>query len=222
MLTYSNDGEDFSAVLEDELSAHVDTQYFVFDTPPHDARFVRLVPLSDSSPEGTSAGIIIGEFRVFAEPQAGLPDEFGLNIADPKRGGHIVHSKPQQNLGKLLQKNNTGTGFSRPRGGWKEPAEFVIGFRDSRAAQIAALMFTEGKKRTSTISSISVDSSVDTALGPWQTIVENWQINPDAGGAKFDFEQGGLGSLSALSGSAADVRQVVVTGFTPGYRTGCG
>jgi len=176
----SIDGETFHTVLTGALELHADPQGFAFDAPLK-ARFARLVPLTNRAASGKGSYVTIGEFRVIAVPGMALEDEPRINIADPRRGGHVVYTEPVDAIDTVLLADNKRARFRRPRGGWKSAPRMVIGFREGRAARIASLVFEEGKKPAENIAVVIVETSIDGPLGPWTALPVTWAVPPGAG-----------------------------------------
>ena len=142
--------------------------------PPVDARFARL--LLHSSYSGTSGGVSLGEWKVVATPGfAPTPDR--LNIADPIRGGHIAWMTPQP--GSILDAQGILTEDPtpwRPIIGLRRPIRWVIGFKDDRAARVEEIAWVDppGSEAAIRSSSVDVEVSVASPLGPW-TSLGTWE-----------------------------------------------
>jgi len=183
----SVDGESFSSIFEGELALHAEPQPFAFAEPVQ-ARFIRLSPLSARDPTGKGGSVSLGELEVIGLPGQALPDEVMLNLADPLRGGHIVRTAPYADLTDVLIPTGRSTRLRQPRGEQVEH-EFVVGFRDGRAAQIVGLAWREAAEKPSSVPRVRVAYSTQSPLGPWERLPRPWALTPELGNSVLDFEQ---------------------------------
>lgn len=179
----SMDGETFTPLVEEDLLPVRSEQAFVLDQSVS-AKFARL-QLKHDFGGGSRGSVALGEFKVIAKPGLDISGGKGFNIADPTLGGHVVWSRPQISAsgwdGKVLTSKEENPQI-RPRKG--EPIEFVVGFHHDRAAQITRLEWIDSSasKEPARLELVEVSVSLDSPLGPWQSIGE-WKL-PTGGGSK--------------------------------------
>jgi len=167
----SMDGATFERILEATLSPAAREQAFAFDSPVA-ATIVRLVPLSVASGNPSTTVATLAEFQVIATPDFVL-EPAGFDVGDPRLGGHVIRTI---NFGDQAW---TGEGAIWPgenavylpvnRAG---PSEWMIGFRNGRAAEVAAFVWHERPDTPpdQRMRQIAVAASIDGPLGPWQDI----------------------------------------------------
>lgn len=186
----SDDGESFREVLRGELRADAVEQYFPFDQPV-DASVVT-VRLEAANPVEPVGHVELREIKVVAAPDTRPLGDALLNLAAPELGGHVVRALPQPGDYRSLQGMLSET-EERPTLAQRDPQsplEFVLGFRDNRAARIVALEWREQGEGTSgkRIENMEVWASLESPLGPWQPL-GLWRLGLPAGAtARLDFE----------------------------------
>lgn len=162
----SVDGVSYNRVLEATLSPATREQAFAL-TASVPVRAARLVPLSAAGgPNQTRPRL--AELEVIADPAFSLGE--GFDIADRALGGHVVRAAGVGDV--VLTGEATVWPASSPvylPSDRLEPAEFVLGFLNSRAARVRKIVW---HSRTDIpaeerIQQVSVDASPDGALGPW-------------------------------------------------------
>ena len=156
-LRLSTDGADYRTVLRGTLEPLMFDQPFVLDEPV-EARWAQLVILSSYG--APSDRVALGEWKVVARPGTATPPA-ARNIADPLRGGHVVWMRPQQGdpafAEGLLSEDPSNTQLSLdPR----TSVEWVVAFRDDRAAQITQLQWVDGPSSDPAARFASVDVAV--------------------------------------------------------------
>jgi hypothetical protein len=163
----STDGQTFETVYSGELSALPVDQAFALDAPV-DARYARVLVYSNQLSFGRDQ-VVIGEFKVIAEPGWSFPDDraaiqplpapnsapptpvatspdvpqaSGLEISAPDRGGHVVFTQPQ--FGSPTE----AEWLLQPGGGEsiRFPSDdpqivWVVGFQHERAAQVSSIVW---------------------------------------------------------------------------------
>jgi hypothetical protein len=175
----SVDGEHYTTVLSDELEPLPREQYFPLETT-QPARFARLT-LIDNLTGRPGSGRMLGEWKVVARPdQNPFPDR-RMNLADPELGGHVVRAKPlisQRWDDALLLPDSGDTGVRVNAG---DTLEWVIGFHHNRAALIDGVEWVDVADPGSrtTLGEVEVAVSLDSPVGPWQSIAD-WQLGGDA------------------------------------------
>lgn len=166
-LALSQDGQNFTPVLRGTLGPVPVETYFPLDQAmPARAAELRLV--SGAGPEG--APIDLAEWKVIAEP--GQPPGLTLNIADPRRGGHVVRMAPQPNMvpqemSEILRPGGDSLVIS----GAGAPV-LVLGFAETRAARITGIDWIEAAPPgypAEPWPEISAAAS-ETPLGPWRDL----------------------------------------------------
>ena len=173
-LQLSSDGTTFETVADVELSARPVEQAVVLDTPV-EAAFARL--LLHSSYSGTAGAVSLGEWKVVATPGF-TPSPARLDIAEPALGGHVAWMTPQPDsilsAQGMLTEDPTAW---RPIIGLRRPIQWVVGFKDDRAARIEELQWVDPPASEPAIRSATADVevSVASALGPW-TPLGTWDL----------------------------------------------
>ena len=170
----SLDGDHYTEALSATMKAAVVDQTFMFAEPVM-ARYVRIIGLSNQ--DESSSWIGLGEFSVLADDYA----PFGaLDIADPELGGHVVWSAPH--LGTdWVNMNAKNPGYVDLRG--RGEFEFVLGFQNSRAAQITHIEWVqhpEENYRYEALTNATVWVSTESAAGPWEHVAD-WELQTDPG-----------------------------------------
>ncbi len=168
-LAISRDGSDWTTVGDTELSPVRREQYVVLDAPV-EASYARL-RLTDNWVGDGRVGL--GEWKVIGTPGGPLPDAIA-NLADPELGGHIVRSNPpvgpDWDRGILTAEQDVSS-LQLDDG---ERLEFVVAFHHDRAAQLAALEWTNSERAAGdeTLQGVRVSYSTDSPLGPWQPLAK--------------------------------------------------
>ncbi|MGD9536729.1 MAG: VWA domain-containing protein [Alphaproteobacteria bacterium] len=187
-LLLSADGASFEPAFSGSLSQLREEQGFVID-PPREATAAELRLLS-----GQAAGVFdkvgLGEWKLIVAPSA--TQGFGLNLADPVRGGHVVSSNPligdmPSTARGMLEEGDRGPIVEVKRG---SVPEWVIGFHENRAAQIASLEWVDppDEDAPNGFGAVRVAASLHGPLGPW-TQIGTWAIERgDSDTATWAFE----------------------------------
>ncbi len=181
-LLLSLDGETWTPVLAGELGPQTIEQAFVLPAPV-EARFARLQV--DTTWSDTRGPVELGEWKVVAPPGFAPPGV--IDLADPVRGGHMVASEPPfQSGGELLTEQEEDL-----RQVWldvEDSQSLVIGFADSRAAQLTGLTWRDmpGVDPATLVDAIEVSLALDSPMGPWVPL-GTWQLDrsPDGSAAPF-------------------------------------
>jgi hypothetical protein len=198
-VSLSLDGQTFSPVLSNALSARPDEQAFALDSPV-DARFARLRIRSTQFPSST---VVLGEWKVIATPgwtlppaavnalspavvpppgpvpnldltaAAPVPADVGFDLAAPARGGHVVVTTPQLALPEYAEDLllPAGSRYTAPIQPGRT-AEWILGFHHDRAAQITALTWADplDTNPAARFETVELAISVDSPVGPWEPI----------------------------------------------------
>ena len=184
-LQLSTDGTTWQTVYTGDLGPAPVEQSIVLDAPVP-ATFARLV--IRSSYGGTTGSVSLGEWKVVATPGFD-PDATPRNIADPVRGGHVAWMSPQpdniQSPQGMLTEDPT---LWAPIIPLRRQVDWVVGFRDDRAAQVTRIQWVDPPASNPAIRSSSVDVEVTTGgpLGPWRSL-GTWDLTraPDGSVAPF-------------------------------------
>ena len=188
-LLLSQDGTDYQVALEGDLSPLPIDQAFALSAPIP-ARFAQL--RIDSVYGSPSAGsVVLGEWKVVAVPGVS-PTSDPLNIADPRRGGHVVWMDPQS-----ADLTFPDTLIDEDPSRQTLPAEpgtlmsWAIGFQDDRVARVEELQWVDAPDTDPTMRFDKVDVAVstDSAIGPWRD-VGTWTLDraTDGSVAAFTFD----------------------------------
>jgi Mg-chelatase subunit ChlD len=186
-LLLSEDGVVYEPVLSAELTGSLAEQSFVLPEPVP-ARFAQL-RVTSSFPGADQ--LRLGEWKVVASP-GWQPGTASLDLVDPARGGHVVSIDPQPGGQQLLE-----TMLSDPDGlpdflGFDpestDRVEWVVGFMNGRAAQVAELRWVDppGSAPALRLESVELDGSMAGPLGPW-TSLGRWALERDASGSVAPF-----------------------------------
>lgn len=175
----SLDGQTFTPVLTDEMEATGDEQSFVL-AEPSDARYARLRLRSTQSPAATN--VYLAEWGVIADT-AWTPNATGFNLASAELGGHVVSVQPAFGGTADIQTLTVADGVVDT--GTAEPGsavDIVIGFQHDRAAQLAALTWTDPPESDPATRFAAVDVALSLAggAGPW-TDVGRWTLDRSDG-----------------------------------------
>jgi hypothetical protein len=161
----SLDGQSFRQVFSGELDRRAQEQAFVFDEPVM-ARYARL--RINSNHIGTTGRMMLGQWKVIAQPGVHIPGKAALNIASVDLGAHVVWADPfpgaAGRLQGMLADGGTTDGFNlrEPR-----PIHWVVGFFQQRAARITELQWVDApaNRRFEALSEIVVSVSMDLPAG---------------------------------------------------------
>lgn len=199
----SEDGRNFTTAFEGQLRASRTDQAFRFDRPVR-ARYVRLIGLDDQV--GRDAGGFLGELRLIATD----PALFGsFDLADHELGGHVVWSDPHTASNTFLQAPSSPTRADVL--GTEGEFTFVIGFHNTRAAQLTRLEwqdFPQAIVSGEALPAVTVEVSMTGAAGPWELLAE-WEFERDTDStAVLEFEEPVWARYLRFSGTTA----------TPGQR----
>ena len=179
-LSLSEDGVTFKQVLSGVVSMLPLEQAFVLDTPLL-ARAAQLRLKSNHADNQGNVGL--SEWKVIAKP--GEPEGLSADIADWSRGGHIVWNNMVVDSGPEGERAMLGVGAARSIA-VKVPAgqlpEWVIGFHEDRAAQIAHLEWEAGDitSELHAFSKMQVSVSTDGPFGPWHEL-GLWSLPQETG-----------------------------------------
>ena len=175
----SEDGQAYRQVLSGRLRTTPVEQAFPFAQTVR-ARFAQLRLRSNQSGIRDNR-FTLGEWKVIAVPGDHPFSKPEFNVADPSLGGHVVWSQPLFSApdavitegvhGALLRMDPTN------------PNEWVVGFRNDRAAQISRLEWVQPPAAAGSakmLSTVEVSVSTESPVGPW-TRVASWKIATTAG-----------------------------------------
>lgn len=184
-LLLSTDGEAWEPALDGELGSQTVRQYFVLPEPVP-ARFARL--RIDTTWAETPGSYSLGEWKVIAEPGFS-PTAGPLNIGDPGAGGHFVWTNQQwisQYVPEALD-----AALDPMRSMWLEPGqslEWVVGFWEDRAAHVTGFEWVDlsGSDPAARFDRVTVEASVDSPMGPWQSL-GTWSLERAADGTVKPF-----------------------------------
>ena len=172
----SLDGKQFTPVVEDVLMPIKAEQSFVLERPIP-ARYARL-QLRHAFDGTAGPGLGFGELKVIAKPGIDISAGKGFNIADPTLGGHVVWSRPAITPsgwdGDMLHEDEN---YNQRRVKAGQALEWVLGFHHDRAAQITRLEWVDSSKMPANtkIDKVSLAASLESPVGPWQTLGE-WDL----------------------------------------------
>lgn len=179
-LLLSDDGRNFEVAYSGHLTMLPMEQAFVLEKP----RRARAAQLRLKSNHADNLGKIgFGEWKLIASP--GELSGTSLNIAEARRGGHVVRANPL--IGEMW---DDARGILEDGG---DPAEveitagqkpeWVVGFHESRAAQIVGFEWQEGEGRSklARFQTVRVSVAMESPLGPWRDI-GHWSITRDEQG----------------------------------------
>jgi outer membrane protein OmpA-like peptidoglycan-associated protein len=153
-------------------------QGFAFPAPVR-AHFAQL-RLRSNQPGVSANRTSLGEWKVIAVPGERPSTAAEFNIADPALGGHIVWSQPLLPSGDVVL--NGALRGSLLRMNPSAANEWVVGFRNNRAAQISRLEWVQppASPTGKTFTSVEVSVSTESPTGPW-TPIGSWKISPTPG-----------------------------------------
>lgn len=178
-LLLSEDGVVFKPVLSGRLSMLPVEQAFVLDKP-FVARAAQLRLKSNHADNLGNVGL--SEWKVIAKP--GEPDGLSADIAEWSRGGHVVWNNmviPSGPEGERAMLSATTPLVVKVPAGQRP--EWVIGFNEDRAAQIARLEWDAGDASAElhAFNGLLVSVSTDGPFGPWHNL-EKWSLPTETGG----------------------------------------
>jgi hypothetical protein len=173
----SDDGQNFQNVLSGRMSWEKVEQAFAF-TRPVAAKFAQL-RLKNNQGNALQRNFELAEFKVIATPGDHPFNSAGFNLADTALGGYVAYSRPLLPVPtSVITSEDDGSPIRL------DPAntnEFVVGFRQNRAAMIASLdMVQPTATNGRPLSSLDISVSAENATGPW-TKVATWKIDPKPG-----------------------------------------
>ncbi|MEM7278477.1 MAG: VWA domain-containing protein, partial [Pseudomonadota bacterium] len=184
MLT-STDGVNFDLVYEGALSADAAEQSFVFGRAVN-AKFAQ-IRFKSAHNGGDRMGL--GEWKVIvAEPAHEVTDSL-IDIANADLGGYDVYSAP------FVGGNCCHDSFSTTKadGQFKKTAEsyeWVMAFRDNRAARIQELRWVDEPTRrhvAQDIQQVAVAVSLKGPMGPWDEL-GTWEIKREKDGSNWSLD----------------------------------
>lgn len=183
----SLDGQDWTPVLDGEVTTQGMEQPFALDAPV-EARFARLRVLSAQS---DSTLVSLGEWKVVAAPEWQPPWE-PANLGDPAIGGHVVQVQPPLADATQTQSVLVADGIVQmvPTDG-ESPVSWVVGFHHNRAAQVTGIEWIDAPEDESTtrFDTILVEASTSSPIGLWTALGE-FPLERDAEGrATVDFDE---------------------------------
>lgn len=174
-LWLSTDGQTYTQALTGQLTALPVEQVFPLPEPTM-ARYAQLRLLNNHA--GNRGFVELGEWKVVAAPGVSFAES--VNLADPQNGGHIVYETPQQyqptDVVSLLVPNQDAYPFEQEAG---SEAEWVLGFQQDRAAQVAAIDWDviPDAPGIQSVAEVTVWASGETPVGPW-TLLGSWTLTP--------------------------------------------
>lgn len=166
-LALSQDGQNFTPVLRGTLGpVPVETYFPLNQAMPARAAELRLI--SGAGEEG--APIDLAEWKVIAAP--GQPPGLALNIADPRRGGHVVRMAPQPNIVAQEMDQVLRPGGDSPVVSGEGDPLLVLGFADTRAARISGIDWIEAAPSVGPARPWPevAAAAAETPLGPWRDL----------------------------------------------------
>ncbi|MCP4201688.1 MAG: VWA domain-containing protein [bacterium] len=174
-LALSLDGREFSPVLSEELGPAPREQTFALDRP-RPARFARLRVLSNH--EGAGGYAALGEWKVIARPGTHPVGAEPFNLADPRKGGHVVWSDPLMTTSIIRQILTEEVEHPHMRLDPLNPNRWIVGFHHQRAAQISALEWVQADDYYDSprLSTVQVSVSAKSPVGPWSPL-STWQLD---------------------------------------------
>lgn len=175
----STDGTSFTRIFEGEVGPRQREYAFVFPQPVQ-ATQLRVLPLEPVSYDYTASWI--GEFKAIADPGlAATLAPAGFNLADPRLGGHIIQSEPENlDFSPILAGEASPALMSFGIGDLPR-LEWTIGFMAQRAARLARLEWSdaEGLDPGRLISDVRIETAMD-ARGPYEE-AGVWHIDRSSG-----------------------------------------
>ncbi len=201
-LALSLDGGTWQTVLAGTLDPVADEQAFVLEDPM-EARYAQL-RVSSVQRESPSR-LDLGEWKVVAPP--GWSTGGGsLDLADPPAGGHVAWMRPQPDasveMASILVEDPGPVRLSTDPGG---SVEWVVGFRDDRAAQISSIEWQDPlpSDPAARLREVEVWASIDGPLGPWRSL-GRWPLERRADGTvdPLRFEEPVWARFLRFAGSA--------------------
>lgn len=167
-LLLSIDGINFEEALLIEALPVLTEQHFVLPEPvPARLAQLRIEDTFESPPRE----VAVGEWKVILEPGFDLSGGRGFNIADPALGGHLVWTQPTDSgAGRILSDEDKSAWISL---GKSSSAQYVIGFKRDRAAQIERIEWRyhdSAGEEDRNFRKIAVSVSEHSPIGPWRGV----------------------------------------------------
>jgi len=202
-MALSDDGINFTTVIEQDLKPVKTDQYFVLDEP-RSARFARL-RLKHGFSGAPGEQISISEWKVISRPGADISGGRGFNLADVGLGGHIVYSRPTVAVHwdrTLLQSEGQEHGVRLNK---DQEFEFVTAFHHNRAAQITKLEWQHSDKAApaNIFPGIRVDVAMESPFGPWRTL-GTWDLKGVGETTEFTLDRPEWARFVRFTGPAPD------------------
>ena len=185
-LMLSQDGKEFTHVLEGVLEQKAIEQAFALDKP-YPARHARLRLLSS---QGNKYNVCLGEWKVVAQPGFSPWKGGGANLADLELGGHVVWASPWFYWQYIL----SGQGRNKSiRPDPKGNISWAVGFQHNRAARITAFEWRDWVKEKASssekaIGEVQISISEDSPLGPWRSL-GIWKLDAKEATSRFELKQ---------------------------------
>ena len=202
-MALSDDGINYTTVVNERLAPVKTDQYFVLDEP-HTARFARL-RLKHGFSGAPGEQISIGEWKVIASPGTDISGGKGFNLADVALGGHIVYSRPTVSVRwdqVLLQPEGQEYAVRLKK---DQEFEFVTAFHHNRAAQITRLEWQHSDKATpaNIFPEIRIDVATESPFGPWRTL-GTWDLKGVGETTEFTLDRPEWARFVRFTGPAPD------------------
>lgn len=176
----STDGQSYRPVMSGRLRPVLAEQAFAFPQPVP-ARFAQL-RVRSNQPGPQNSRSTLGEWKVIGAPGEQPFTATGFNLADPGLGGHVVWAHPLLTSARdAVLTDAADVAFERLDP--SSPNEWVVGFRNNRAAQIGRLEWVQPATVpgvVSTLTSVDVSVSTESPIGPW-TSVGTWKVGSAPG-----------------------------------------
>jgi hypothetical protein len=170
-LLVSEDGINFEEVMSFETLPIKTEQHFALPTAVP-ARFVRLRIASTF--QESQQRVFAAEWKVILEPGYDLSGGEGFDLADPALGGHVVWDSPPEanSPSGILVDEDRAEPAAAVRG---ETKDYVIGFHQSRAAQITSVEWRyppaiEDARKS--YDRVTVAAALASPVGPWTPLGE--------------------------------------------------
>lgn len=169
-MALSDDGVNFTTVLEKELDPVKTDQYFVLDQP-RSARFARL-RMKHGFSGAAGEQLSVAEWKVIARPGTDVSNGQGFNLADLDLGGHVVYSRPTTSVRWDQALLDSDSEERRIKVNAGQEYEFVVALHHNRAAQITKLEwdYTKASYASTLHSEVRIAASTESAFGPWKSL----------------------------------------------------
>jgi len=158
----SEDGENFTLALADEMENRPREQTFVLPTPIK-ATHAQLKILSTN--DGGTV-LSFGEWKVIT-PTAPTKR---IDIADPQMGGYVVDFQPEVNAGVARSGLVAGDRVDPLKLAEDQAVEIIYGFHHDRSAQIEQIEWVNSAESVKSFQHVTVAVSNTSPVGPWQTV----------------------------------------------------